>query len=530
MPPRNNPAKRLSLRKADHDPRAAALVALAAVLEDGEDSQAAVDTAVRSGAMVPADKRLCTELVYGTLRQYLRLEWFTGRFLKKPDKLPREMLLCLRMALYELAFLRVPPHATLGWAVTHLRHRFGQGLAGVANGALRSMQRALPEFLRPSLYAKSFSTPEERLACLYAMPLWITRLWISAYGREQALFLLGASHEPAPTGIRLNHLRPDWRELRESLLLENDTGDDAETSPARRMKTGTDATALVATLLLAQQDKSFPDSGPASEAPAEGGSVEATGEKLPAALPPLPDHPRIHGVLAVGTCGLAFGGPLPWQARALVQQGAAVRQSAASYAALEALEPQHWPGPLWDCCAGSGGKTLALLEMGVSVALASDTSATRLERLRAELERREKEFSGGTGLPCLFVGSASTADMLPLPEQDPQGRNFGTILLDAPCSGLGTLAHRPEIRLRRTEEDVAALVVLQRDLLAAAARRVRPGGCIAYLTCTRNPAENEDQAAAFLASHPNATLLREYATPADSPLREFFYAALLRLP
>jgi 16S rRNA (cytosine967-C5)-methyltransferase len=76
------------------------------------------------------------------------------------------------------------------------------------------------------------------------------------------------------------------------------------------------------------------------------------------------------------------------------------------------------------------------------------------------------------------------------------------VLVDAPCSGLGTLRQHPEIRWRRRPDDIAALAALQTRLLAAAARHVRPGGALVYSTCTISAAENEAIVDQFLAAHP----------------------------
>ena len=455
----------LRLHKAAHDPRAAALVALARVLNEGADSQAALDDVLTSPELVPTDKRLCTELVYGVLRWYLRLDWFAGRFLTRPDKLPGEMRLCLLCALYEMAFLRVPHHAPVNWAVSHVRNRFGQGIAGVANGVLRSMQRGLKDFSDPKALAEHCAGPEEALAREYAMPAWIVRLWREHYGPEPALDLLKAIQAAPPSGLRLNRSRSGWEAARKELL--NEAGED--------------------------------------------------------------------GATAVGAAALAFSGALSWRARELVQQGMASRQSAASYEALEYFAPPCWPKPIWDCCAGRGGKTLALLEQGIPVALASDSSERRLEGFAREWERLGL---GAARPPVLVLAADKTAASLSgglagdagaetasLLENVPE--SFGSVLLDAPCSGLGTLSRRPEIRLRRTPEDVAALTRLQRRILDAVWQRLQPGGFLVYLTCTLNPAENEGQISEFFASHVDALLRREFQTPFHSPLREFFYGALL---
>ncbi len=438
------------LLKADHDPRAAALLALSEVLQRGVDSQAALDAVLSSPRMVPVDKRLCTELVYGVLRRYSRLEFFCLRFLHKPDKLPDEMRLALLCALYEGAFLRTPKRAVVHRTVEHLHHRFGQGLAGVANAVLRNMFHSLNDFHNPP--AAFFPTAEEHAAFLLSAPKWLVRFWNEAYGREAARMYLKASAGAPPAGLRLNRSRPDWEGTR-ALFLEGD---------------------------------------------------------------PAP--------LAVGSCSLAFTGPLPPTTREILRTGAAARQSAAALEAIETVLPDPVPAPIWDCCAGRGGKTMALLERGIAVALASDPSASRLHGLADD----HAFLAPAAPLPHLVQGPAQEVfpdRAAPLAADT----RFGLILADVPCSGLGTLARRPEIRLRRTPEDFPNLLRKQREILDAAAARLAPSGRLLYLTCTLNPAENQGQVVDFLSRHPKAHLESEFATPPDSPLAEFFYAARIRM-
>ena len=80
--------------------------------------------------------------------------------------------------------------------------------------------------------------------------------------------------------------------------------------------------------------------------------------------------------------------------------------------------------------------------------------------------------------------------------------SMDAVLVDAPCSGLGVIADKPDIKYRQTEESLAALPPIQRDILEACAGAVRPGGLLVYATCTILPEENENQARAFLARHP----------------------------
>lgn len=238
-------------------------------------------------------------------------------------------------------------------------------------------------------------------------------------------------------------------------------------------------------------------------------------EKLPPAAWILPDNVRL---------------PISvW-----VKNGLASRQSPAAYAALFALEPENWPQPVWDACAGRGGKTLALLERGIAVQTASDPSKGRIRGLQEDYVR-------------LGLGNhnAGTEAARPLPEllhltaqQSGLTNAFRTVLVDAPCSGLGTLAHRPEIRWRRSEEDIARLAAAQAEILEAAHRAIIPesGSLIVYMTCTMTKAENQEQTAAFLGRHPEYQAIVEYESPAGVEPEvaaknfygEFFYAALLR--
>ena len=163
---------------------------------------------------------------------------------------------------------------------------------------------------------------------------------------------------------------------------------------------------------------------------------------------------------------------------------------------LLAPEPGQW---VLDACAAPGGKSTHLAELmgDQGTVWAVDRSDARLERVRRNAER--------LGLSCIRT---MAADARHLVEQKPQwlGR-FDRILLDAPCSGLGTLARHADARWRITPETIAELTVLQRQLLEATLPLLNPEGRLVYATCTVHPAENAELIAAFLADHPELRLL-----------------------
>lgn len=135
-------------------------------------------------------------------------------------------------------------------------------------------------------------------------------------------------------------------------------------------------------------------------------------------------------------------------------------------------------GEWLDACAGPGGKA-ALLD-GLAIERGGHLVAVEQHAHRAELV--ERSFAPGS-TSLVITGDA---------RQRPWGeRTFDRVLVDAPCTGLGALRRRPESRWRRTTADLAALGATQRDLLRAGIDAVRPGGVVAYVTCSPHLAETE---------------------------------------
>ncbi|SDZ73511.1 transcription antitermination factor NusB [Rubrimonas cliftonensis] len=140
-----------------------------------------------------------------------------------------------------------------------------------------------------------------------------------------------------------------------------------------------------------------------------------------------------------------------------------------------------------DLCAAPGGKTMQLAAMGAEVT-ALDMSAQRLERLRENLAR--------TGLRAEVVAADAR-------EWRPEAP-FDAVLLDAPCTGVGTLRRHPDIAHLRRESDVAQMAALQDALLDAAWSMVAPGGSLVFCTCSLLPEEGEARARGFAARTPDA--------------------------
>lgn len=143
-----------------------------------------------------------------------------------------------------------------------------------------------------------------------------------------------------------------------------------------------------------------------------------------------------------------------------------------------------------DACAAPGGKTLAMAGSagGQAAIVAADVRPGRVALLRRIIAQHR--------VPHVSLVQMDVEQPLPL------APTFDTVLLDAPCSGLGTLRRDPEIRWRRQPEQLPVFAAAQQRMLKHAAAVVKPGGRLVYATCSSEPEENEEVAAAFLRQHP----------------------------
>ncbi|MBE9152638.1 MULTISPECIES: 16S rRNA (cytosine(967)-C(5))-methyltransferase [unclassified Cyanobium] len=203
------------------------------------------------------------------------------------------------------------------------------------------------------------------------------------------------------------------------------------------------------------------------------------------------------------------------------QQGHWSVQDRTAQQVVALLDPQ--PGErLLDACAAPGGKCTQMAERigDRGEVWAIDRSAARLQRLERNAAR--------LGLGCVSSLAADAAE-LAVVRPDWLG-HFDRILVDAPCSGLGTLARHADARWRLQPAAIPELVRLQRALLEGVLPLLRPGGQLVYATCTVHPAENDEQVKALLAAHPGWELLRQWQAWPRPGGGDGFFAALLRAP
>jgi 16S rRNA (cytosine967-C5)-methyltransferase len=404
------------------------------------------------------DAAFATELAYGTLRGRGTYDAIVAACSDR-DEIDPPVRDVLRLGAHQLMATRVGRHAAVATSVDLAKDVCGPRPSGFVNAVLRRVAtRDLDAWIQ--LVAPDRSRdPSGHLAVRYSYPRWIVDAFRDALGPAG----------PAEIGDALaaGNIRP-------GVVLALSPG--AEPSPAA----------------APDPDAPLPDGEPTRWSP--------------------------YGFR------LAGGDPAP-----LVASGrAAVQDEASQLAALAltrvGLDPKtpknlRTPeGPLsgddklWlDLCAGPGGKARLLSGLAAARGARLVASDVRPHRARRILDALRRTGPANPANPVNAENPAHNGDHAVLAADGrkppwPPG-TFDRVLADVPCSGLGSLRRRPEARWRKTPADVAELAVLQRELLNAAIDSARPGGVVAYVTCSPHLAETSDVVTAVARSRDDVTIL-----------------------
>ena len=363
----------------------------------------------------PRDTALATELVYGSTRRELALDYAITRFAdRKLEALEDRVLAALRIGVYQLFYTRIPARAAVAETVQALKEIGLSRASGFVNAILRKLAAQPSQPLPPP------DDPLELLSVRESHPRWLVERWVRQLGRERAEAMLVANNQTPSVVIRANSARI----TRDTLL-------------GQLREAGLDARAT---------------------------AVSPVG----LVLPPVGRLEDVYGYAE----GL-------WQ----------VQDEAAQLVGVYGDIPET--ARVLDACAAPGGKACHQAEKHQVVA--ADLHANKLRKIESEAKR--------LGLSERLSARAHDASR-PWPED---WGEFHALVVDAPCSGLGTLRRHPELRYRRKPEDLGRLAVLQRRILENCQEAVQPGGLLVYAVCTPEPQEGQDQVEMFLRSHPEWT-------------------------
>ena len=377
------------------------------------------------------DHALMQELALGVLRWQIQLDFFIERYARrKIGKLDPEVVIALRLGLYQLKFLsRVPPHAAINESVNLVKQRGKKSAAPFVNAVLRAAQRE-----EDFDFGQTIKNPLEKLGVETAHPSWLLERWVERFGEEEAREMAMANNAAPRTAFRFNRRRAGEVQTRGWLTAHNIAIRNSDLAPHA---------AVIESGFLS------PQSEPVSE-------------------------------------GWIY---LQDEASQLVAHLAAIQSNNLKSGDLKS---QISNLRSLDLCAAPGGKTtlLASLLPANALIIAGDI---HLHRLRSMRELGQKLGIGDMRLVQLDAASN--------PPFDQEGE-FDIVLLDAPCSGLGTLQRHPEIKLRMSEDRIGQLADLQKRLIANAARQLCAGGLLVYSVCSTEPEEGEEIVAWFRQNNP----------------------------
>ncbi|MGE5405001.1 MAG: 16S rRNA (cytosine(967)-C(5))-methyltransferase RsmB [Candidatus Saccharibacteria bacterium] len=401
--------------KKDISARALAAQVLVQIFYQGSYANLALDKALNSSQLQPADRGLVTELVNGTVRMKKHLDWVLKLFLARNRGLKGRVYAVIVMTIYQLLFLdKIPAYAAINEAVNMVK-KDGQGISGMVNGVLRNIERNKGKFEYPD----PIKNAVENLAVYYSHPEWMVERWLSRYGQAGTVMLLEFNNSVAPLAIRTNTLKTTREELIEHLQSES--------------------------------------------VACHAGSI----------------HPQ---------CIIIDSLPQPIFRLENYRQGLFYIQSEATMLIPSTLQPS--PGQsLYDVCCGVGGKSSHLAEI-----MHNQGKITAIDLYKKKLDLLSRNC-GRLGINIVRPRETDVLNVM-LPQESAH-----SILLDAPCSGLGVLRSRADMRWRRQEEDIEELAGMQQEMLERIAPAVKKGGYCLYSTCTLEPEETDKVIEEFLGRH-----------------------------
>jgi len=388
---------------------------LAAVRERNGYVSPILETESARASLSDADRSLANRLSRGTTETLGTLDAVLDARIAKPSGVEPRVRDALRLAAYEIMFMRTPSHAVVHQAVDAVRVVRPQA-AGLANAVLRRLAEDAQTFPWGDP-----TTDPEALARATGHPRWMLDMFTQDLGPQTAMDVLLAHGQPAPLFARHNPFLGSFDEA---------------------------VAALVS------------DGADPSQAPPDASSLVLRNERA-------------------AVRGRAVG------------DGLVVVTDAAAQMAPLAVGP-HPGGRILDAGSGRGTKTVALQSLSVAAGGQAGITGLDIHDFKTQLLSERMQVLGIPGVTAL------TADLLDPNTPAMLGGLFDAVLLDAPCTGLGTLRRHPEQRWRVLKSDVERLAAVQTVLLSAAAALVRPGGLVVYSTCSLARAENHDVVAAFL--------------------------------
>lgn len=396
--------------------RETALKILYDINENDAYTNLSVNKYLESGNLKEIDRAFVTDLVYGTVKWLLQIDFIIGKFSSvKIKKLSPWIINILRLGIYQLLHTdKIPVSAACNTCVD-LAKRYGhQASSRFVNAVLRNVAKNIDNLPYPDK-----ANVAESLSIKYSHPKWMVEKWISLFGIDFTEALLQSNNEVPDFTIRVNTIKTKRNDLVETLHKEG--------IKTRKWKYVKEAVIL----------------------------------ENPSSITRLK----------------AF------------RNGLFQVQDESSMLASIVLDPKE-DELVIDVCSAPGGKTthMAQLMNNKGTIIARDVHPHKLKLIENTAARL------GIDIIKTEIFDACQLDENLLGKAD-------RVLVDAPCSGLGIIRKKPDIKYSKNLNEIDEIVSLQRKILSNAAKYVKVGGCLVYSTCTISPEENFENVSAFLSEN-----------------------------
>ncbi|XP_024034436.1 uncharacterized protein LOC18055154 isoform X2 [Citrus clementina] len=419
------------------------------------------------------DLRLVTDIVGGTIRwrRYLdHLICLLCHDEKTFSSMEPLLLQILRIGFYEIVKLDMPPYAVVDENVRLAKVALRPGAGNLVNGILRKLVLLKDNNSLPLPKLEGNDRAQARaLATIYSHPVWMVRRWTKYLGQEEAIKLMVWNNSDPSFSLRANSRKGVTRAdlVMQLNLLKVPHELSLHLDEFIRVKTGLQCSSWINTVDCHSYSFSC--------------------------------RVCIQNVIQAG----------------LLKEGLCAVQDESAGLVVAVVDPQ--PGQsIVDCCAAPGGKTLYMASRlsGQGLVYAIDINKGRLRILN----ETAKLHQVNSVIRTIHADLRTFADNSTV--------KYDKVLLDAPCSGLGVLSKRADLRWNRRLEDMEELKILQDELLDAASLLVKPGGVLVYSTCSIDPEENEERVEAFLLRHPEFSIdPADGLVPSDFVTKHGFFSS-----
>ena len=489
--------------KIDLD-REAAYKALLAIERDGSCSNLELSKMLASDGL--SNKGFIREIVYGVTENKIYLDYILDKFIKKgASKTKLQALIILRMGVYQILFMNsVPNYAAVNESVA-LARRFARGTDGFINGVLRNFIRNMESASEIDVKGQL-----EYLSIRYSCQLKLVEELVSMLGFEHAKVLLEhAGHRP-PLSIRVNIAKISLKELADRLRAKGFEIEGSKLSDRVLLVKGgalTEANEYKEGLFSIQSEEScaivdFADAKSTELVvdlcAAPGGKAAAMAEQM------LKPSTSTEPLAEIEPC------KKPSTSTESLAEIEPCKKPSTSTEPLTETEPCKKPStstePLTKTEPGIAGGKVVALELYEHRAALIEATARRLG-----LENIEVRCQDAVEQIDELVGKADL------------------VLADVPCSGLGVIRRKPEMKYR-DEFDFDELVEIQKGILETGSSYLKPGGRLIYSTCTINPRENELMVKDFLKRHEDFISEKEVKlSPFDNGYDGFYMNKLKKI-